>query len=353
MTVRTRRAYEGRKVLVTGAAGAIGSNLVGGLVSAGAHVTALDDLSSGLLENLPADPSLTFLEGSVLDERMLDRAFAKGPEVVFHLAALFAHQNSVDHPQRDLRVNGLGTLGILERSCEAGTGRVVFSSSSCVLQPRKDSSGAVPPAGDGLPPAGNGHGGCPAVPAEGIEPAPGADTPYQITKYLGEQYCRFFHSCHGLSTVRIRIFNSYGPGEPPGLYRNVVPNFFHLARLGRPLPVLGTGTETRDWTYVGDVVEGLLSAGFCPAADGQVICLGTGRETRVVDLARRINAITGNRAGVSFRTRRSWDTHERRVAPTEPARRLLGHECGTPLEVGLRRTAAWFEQRWGSVRAEP
>jgi UDP-glucose 4-epimerase len=347
-------------VLVTGAAGAIGSNLAAGLLAAGARVTAWDDLSSGTIENLPVSPALTFLEGSVLDEELLDRAFGQEPEMVFHLAALFAHQNSVEHPQRDLQVNGLGTLGILQRSCETGVRRVVYSSSSCVFQPPV----LQPPvlqapvgcAGEGaLSPGHPAPSACLApapAPAEDVEQAPGSDTPYQITKYLGEQYCRFFHRCHGLSTVRVRIFNSYGPGEPPGPYRNVIPNFFHLARLGRPLPVLGTGSETRDWTYVGDIVDGLLAAGLAQAADGQVICLGTGKETRVVDLAHRINAITGNRAGLAFRSRRSWDAHGRRVAPTERARLLLGHECRTPLEVGLQRTAAWFEQRWGSVRAD-
>ncbi|MDQ1295299.1 MAG: UDP-glucose 4-epimerase [Actinomycetota bacterium] len=338
-------------MLVTGAAGAIGSNLTAGLLAAGARVTAWDDLSSGAIENLPADPALTFLEGSVLEEELLDRAFGQGPEVVFHLAALFAHQNSVEHPQRDLQVNGSGTLGILQRSCEAGVRRVVYSSSSCVLQPPTAQAADGGAGADPLSPARPAPAPARPAPDERVEQAPGSDTPYQITKYLGEQYCRFFHRCHGLSTVRVRIFNSYGPGEPPGLYRNVIPNFFHLARLGRPLPVLGTGSETRDWTYVEDIVEGLLAAGLAQAADGQVICLGTGKETRVVDLARRINAITGNRAGLAFRPRRSWDNHGRRVAPTERARRLLGHECRTPLDIGLQRTAAWFEQRWGSVRA--
>ncbi len=119
-------------------------------------------------------------------------------------------------------------------------------------------------------------------------------SPYQITKMLGELYCNYFFKQYGIKVVKARFFNSFGPGEVPGRYRNVIPNFIYWALQGKPLPITGSGEETRDFTYVGDIVQGLLQAANADAAVGESFNLGSGIETKVIDLANMINQKTGN-----------------------------------------------------------
>ena len=176
-------------------------------------------------------------------------------------------------------------------------------------------------------------------------------TPYQITKMLGELYCNFFYNHYGLKVVKPRFFNSYGPGEVPGQYRNVIPNFIYWAMKGLPLPITGTGEETRDFTYVGDIVDGLLRAGYFESAIGQEFNLASGRETKIIDLANMINELTGNKAGIRFASRRKWDTKSRLLASIERARKLIGYEPTTSIEEGLRKTIQWFRENWDKIDA--
>ena len=176
-------------------------------------------------------------------------------------------------------------------------------------------------------------------------------TPYQITKMLGELYCNFFYNHYGLKVVKPRFFNSYGPGEVPGQYRNVIPNFIYWALRGLPLPITGTGEETRDFTYVGDIVEGLLRAGIMENAVGQEFNLASGRETPIVDLANMINDATGNTAGIRFAARRKWDTKSRLLASIDRARELIGYEPQTSFDEGLQRTVQWFRDNWDKIEA--
>lgn len=321
-------AYRGRRALVTGGAGCVGSNLCQALLEAGAEVVVVDDLSAAARWNLPAAGRLTFLEGSILDRELLGRAFAARPAFVFHLAAFFANQNSVDHPESDLQVNGLGTLRVLERARAAGVERVVYASSGCSVY------GAQAP-----------------LPLQEDFVSLNLDTPYQVTKLLGELYCNFFRNYYGLPVVRARLFNVYGPGEIPGRYRNVIPNFIHWARHGQPLPITGTGEETRDFTYVADIVNGLLRCGALAGAVGEAMNLASGVETKTIDLAQQVNALTGNRAGLETRERRRWDTHSRRCAAIDKARQVLGYQPRTDFPTGLRRTLEWFEKHAGEIEA--
>jgi nucleoside-diphosphate-sugar epimerase len=176
-------------------------------------------------------------------------------------------------------------------------------------------------------------------------------TPYQITKMLGELYCNFFQHHYEVPAVKARFFNSYGPGELPGQYRNVIPNFIYWAMRGEPLPITGTGEETRDFTYVGDIVDGLLRAGFFEAAVGQEFNLASGQETRIIDLAEMINKQVGNRAGVVFAQKRKWDTKSRLLASVDRARSLIGYEPKTPFDQGLRNAVAWFRENWKRIEA--
>jgi nucleoside-diphosphate-sugar epimerase len=312
-------AYRGKTVLVTGGAGAIGSNLCRRLALLGARVLVLDNLAEGVRWNIPDLPNVKFIEGDILDDAQLISVFRDRPKIVFHLAAFFANQNSVDNPERDLQDNGVGTLKVLQYSRLCSVDRVVYASSSSIYQTETSIFNLT--------------------------------TPYQITKFLGELYCDYFYKYLQLETVRTRLFNSYGPGEVPGKYRNVIPNFIYWALQGKPLPITGTGKETRDFTYVEDVVDGILRAGVIQEAVGREISLGSGKETKIADLAAMINRETGNSAGVKFSVRRSWDGVSRRCAPVQPAFDLLGFEARTPIEVGLRTTIRWFRDNWHGIEA--
>ncbi len=321
--------YRDKTILITGGAGAIGSNLTRAVAGAGAKlVMVLDDLSSAVRWNVPALANVMFIEGSILDEVELKRVFFEGPDLVFHLAALFANQNSIDHPETDLLVNGLGTLRLLQYAQLAGAQRFIYASSGCSI-----------------------YGSNAPLPLTEEFMSLHLSSPYQITKMLGELYANFFQHHYELAVVKARFFNSYGPGEMPGQYRNVIPNFIYWAMQGEPLPITGTGEETRDFTYVGDIVDGLLRAGYFEAAVGQEFNLASGKETRIIDLAEMINTQVGNKAGVSFAQRRKWDTKSRLLASVDRAGQLIGYEPNTPFEPGLKNTIAWFKENWDGVQA--
>lgn len=320
--------YKGQVVLVTGGAGAIGSNLTRALAELGAQVIVLDDLSSADRWNVPSLPGVMFVEGDILDEVKLKRIFFDRPRIIFHLAAFFANQNSLDHPEKDLMVNGLGTLRLLEYSVFTGVERFVYASSGCSI-----------------------YGSSAPLPLREEYMSLHLSTPYQITKMLGELYCNFFYHQYGLNVVKPRFFNSYGPGEIPGQYRNVIPNWIYWAMKGQPLPITGTGEETRDFTYVRDIVDGLLRSGAMQSAIGQEFNLASGAETRIIDLANMINKATNNKAGTLVANRRKWDTKSRLLASVDRARELIGYNPSTPFEKGLQDTIRWFHDNWDRIEA--
>jgi len=323
--------YKGRTILVTGGVGAIGSNLVGALAELEPKmIIVLDDLSSSKPWNLPSAPGLLFVEGSVTDEVMLKRVFSERPEIVFHLAAFFANQNSVDYPERDLDVNGLGTLRMLEYSTMNRIEKFVYASSGCAIY------GAENP-----------------LPFKEDFISMHLTTPYQITKMLGELYSNFFMHHHDLKIVKPRFFNSYGPGEIPGQYRNVIPNFIYWALSGKPLVITGTGKETRDFTWVGDINDGLLRAGAMDEAVGEEFNLASGTEVEIGRLAKMVVELTGSTAGIEYGERRVWDTKSRLLASVDKARNLIGYDPGSvPFEEGLDRTVQWVRQHWDDIRRD-
>lgn len=323
-----KEQYKGRTVLVTGGAGAIGSNLVRALAGLGAQVIVLDDLSSAERWNVPSLPGVMFVEGDILDEVKVKRVYFDRPSIVFHLAAFFANQNSLDHPERDLMVNGMGTLRLLEYSVFTGVERFIYASSGCSIY------------GSGAP-----------LPLKEEFMSLHLSTPYQITKMLGELYGNFFLHQYGLKVVKPRFFNSYGPGEVPGQYRNVIPNWIYWAMKGQPLPITGNADATRDFTYVGDIVDGLLRAGILESAVGQEFNLASGAETRIGDLAEMINKATGNTAGVVMAGHRKWDTKSRLLACVDRARDVIGYNPSTPFEEGLENTIRWFRDNWALIEA--
>ena len=312
--------YAGKRVLITGGAGCIGGNLTRALLQGEPEcVIVLDDLSASYEWNLPQDPRVRFVYGSVLDEEKMKRAFSFKPHYVFHLAAHFANQNSVDHAETDLLVNALGTLKTLEYASLVDVERFVFASSGCSV-----------------------YGSQAPLPLKEDYVSLHLDTPYQINKLVGELYCNWYHDYYGLPVALARYFNVYGPGEVPGKYRNVIPNFIWRAMHGQPLAITGTGEETRDFTYVEDIVDGTLRMGVVSEAVGEAVNLASETETRVIDLAKWINELTGNDAGVVFKPRRDWDKVVRRRASIEKAGRILGYKPRTGIQAGLKRTYEWI-----------
>ena len=170
------------------------------------------------------------------------------------------------------------------------------------------------------------------------------ETPYAATKLLGENYTLFWARQHGLNTVTVRIFNSYGPGEFPGKYRNVIPNFISTALQGKALQITGTGEETRDFTFVSDVVDGIFSLIDGKTQPGEIFNIASGRETRIIDLARMINDLTQNQAGVTFLPRRSWDGISRRKGNIEKIQSRLGYSPKVNLRQGLETTIQWLKE---------
>jgi UDP-glucose 4-epimerase len=320
--------YKDKVIVVTGGAGAIGTNLCRALSDANAKmVIILDDLSSGYTWNIPKRKNIMFIHGNVTDDLSLKRVFFERPEFVFHLAAFFANQNSVDYPEKDIHVNGLGTLKLLEYSLFNKVNRFIYASSGCSI-----------------------YGSSAPLPLKEEFMSMNLSTPYQITKMLGELYCNFFRNHHGLNVVKTRFFNSYGPGEVPGQYRNVIPNFIYWAMKGEPLPITGTGEETRDFAYVDDLIDGLLRAGYFEEAIGEEFNLASGIETKIIDLANMINKAVGNEAGIKFSQKRKWDTKIRLLASIDKAKRLVGYEPKTKFKDGLMNTINWFKENWINIK---
>jgi nucleoside-diphosphate-sugar epimerase len=312
--------FNWKTVLVTGGAGAIGSNLVRALNDLETKkIVILDDLSSSYEWNIPAGPRIAFIKGSVLDDEKLKWAFKEKPEIVYHLAAHFANQNSVDNPQTDLMVNGMGTLKVLEYAHMVGVERFIYASSGCGI-----------------------YGSDSKIPFKEPDVSMKLYTPYQVTKMLGELYTNYFHNLYDLPIVNARFFNSYGPGEVPGKYRNVIPNFFWWSMNKQPLPITGTGDETRDFTFVGDIVNGLLAMAYYKDAVGEAFNLATGKEIRIRDLAVWINELTGNDAGTLFRERRDWDKKTRLLASIDKAKRIIHFEPSMDFGEGLKHVYSWF-----------
>ncbi|MBK7385764.1 MAG: NAD-dependent epimerase/dehydratase family protein [Methanothrix sp.] len=320
--------YDGKTILVTGGAGAIGGNLCRKLSELNAEkVIILDDLSSSYEWNIPKAKNIMFVKGSILDDEMLKRVFKEKPEYVFHLAAHFANQNSVDNPEIDLMVNGMGILKVLEYAQLVDIKRFVYSSSGCGV-----------------------YGLDSVMPFEEHDTSISLHTPYQVTKLIGELYTNYFHNLYGMPTVNARFFNVFGPGEVPGRYRNVIPNFFYWAMNGKPLPITGDGTETRDWTYVDDIIRGLLAMGVVEEAIGEAFNLGSAREHRVIDMANMVNKLTGNEAGIVFAERRNWDVKCRLLSSVEKAKRILGYQPEMKFEDGLKNVHQWFTNNLDDIR---
>jgi UDP-N-acetylglucosamine/UDP-N-acetyl-alpha-D-glucosaminouronate 4-epimerase len=303
-------------VLVTGGAGFIGSHLVDALVSAGHEVRVLDDLSSGSLESVHSDAE--FIGGGVDDERVV-RAAVEGVDIVFHQAAHRAVQRSVEHPLTTDRANIHGTVALLKASVDAGVRRLVFASSSSV------------------------YGDAETMPTpETARPRP--VSPYAVSKLAAEHYCRVFAELYRLETVALRYFNVYGPRQrPDSAYATVVPLFMRALAQGDSPVVHGDGRQTRDFTYVDDVVRANLAAAEAPASvcSGNVYNVAGGAGHSLLELLGILGDILGVEPRHTFTDARAGDVRHTRAEITA-AGRDLGHEPRVGFGEGLLRTAKAF-----------
>ena len=261
--------FQDKKILVTGGAGCVGSNLTKKFADLNAEkIIILDNLSSAYEWNIAERDNIEFIKGDILDDAVLKRVFKQKPDYVYHLAAHFANQNSVDNPEKDLMVNGIGILKVLQYAQLTGVERFVYSSSGCGV-----------------------YGLDSKMPFEEHDISISLHTPYQVTKLLGELYTNYFHNLYGMPIVNARFFNVFGPGEVPGRYRNVIPNFFYWSKNGQALPITGDGSETRDWTFVEDICNGLVAMGIEEEAISETINLSSGKDHRVIDMANKVNSL--------------------------------------------------------------
>jgi UDP-glucose 4-epimerase len=316
------------RVLVTGGAGFIGSNLVRCLVASHEAVRILDDLSTGSRENLHdcnGEPEL--IVGDVRDPKTIRRA-AEAVEVIYHLAAIPSVARSVADPIASHQVNVNGTLNVLMAARDAGVRRVVYASSSSV------------------------YGDTPTLPKhEDMPPAP--RSPYAAAKLSGEQYCRAFSAAYGLETVSLRFFNVFGPRQDPASeYAAVVPQFITRMLSGQPPVINGDGQQSRDFTYVANVIQAcILAASAGDEAVGEAMNTGCEGRTSLVTLVATLNELLGTRIEPVFAAPRIGDVRHSQASVAK-ADRLLGYRPLVNLRDGLARTIEWFAET-GGERTQP
>jgi UDP-glucose 4-epimerase len=307
--------FAGRRVLVTGGAGFVGGAVTRRLVEMGALVTVLDDLFTGRSDAIVEEAR--FIQGSVTDAELVADLVAEA-EYVFHMAArnIIA---STKNPREDFLTNIGGTLNVLLAARQTGVSRLIYTGSTSVYgNPR-----TIPLNEDD-----------PIVPL----------SPYAVSKLGGEHYCLAFYESYGLPASVVRYSNVFGEGQrADNPYCGVVAKFFEAAYEGYPLQVHGDGEQTRDFTYVDDAVDATLLAGIAPRAEGEVFNVGTGIETSVNELARRIGLAVGRPITIEHIDRRDIDNIRRRVVNIEKARRMLRWTPRVTLDEGLRITAIWLE----------
>jgi nucleoside-diphosphate-sugar epimerase len=304
---------------VTGGAGFIGSHLVEHLVTVGHEVTVLDDCSTGKRENIAAwDDRVDFVEGSVVDLATCRRAF-EGADFVLHQAALASVPRSLNDPVATHHANVTGTLNVLIAARDAGVKRVVYAASSSA------------------------YGNTAELPKH-EEMVPRPLSPYGVSKLAGECYLRAFHASFGVQTIALRYFNVFGPRQDPkSQYAAVVPRFITAALADEPPSIYGDGEQTRDFTFVANVVHANMLA--CEAPDeacGEAYNVGCGCAVSLNTLWRRIAELTHCTTSARYEPPRAGDVHDS-LASLVSSRRALGYEPLMDLDSGLQATVEWFE----------
>jgi nucleoside-diphosphate-sugar epimerase len=304
--------------LVTGGAGFIGSHLSEELVRRGERVRVVDNLITGKRQNLAHLPQVEFVHGDLADPVMARRA-VDGVDYVLHQAAIPSVPRSVEDPVTSNRANIDASLNLLVAARDAKVRRVVYAGSSSA------------------------YGNSPTMPK--VETMPTAPlSPYALQKLVAEQYCQMFTTLYGLETVTTRYFNVFGPRQDPSSpYSGVISLFISALCEGRRPTIFGDGEHTRDFTYVANVVDGVLKACHAPGVAGEVINVAIGGRVSLNRLFRRVQALTGATVEPIYANARVGDVKDSQ-ADIGKARRLLGFEPSVTFDEGLERTVAWYRQ---------
>jgi UDP-glucose 4-epimerase len=318
--MRAAKSHSPRSVLVTGGGGFIGSALVRALVERGELVRVLDDFSTGKRENLrELEGRIELHEGSILEERALDRSLA-GTEVVFHQAAIPSVPRSIARPRESHDVNATGTLLVLEAARRHGVRRVVYAGSSSA------------------------YGETPVLPK--VETMPAAPlSPYAASKLAGELYCRVYAHAFGVETVVLRYFNVFGPRQDPkSEYAAVIPRFVTTALDGGTPVVYGDGQQSRDFCYVENAVEANLKAAEAPGVSGEVFNVACGSATDLNAVLRLLAELVGRPLAARYEPARPGDI-KHSLADIAAARARLGYTADVSFLEGLRRTVEWYRRQ--------
>ncbi len=307
--------------LVTGGAGFIGSHLVERLLADGARVRVFDNFSAGTRANLPFAAKfrrrLEVIRGDIRNRGAVERA-ARGARVIYHQAAMRSVPRSVKDPLGANENNVTGTLNVLEAARRCRISRVVYASSSSVYGARPD------------------------LPKREEQP-PAPISPYAVSKTAGEQYAAVWTLLYGVETVGLRYFNVFGPRQDPkSEYAAVIPRFILWGLKGRPLEVHGDGTQSRDFTYIDNVVEANLLAAGAPEAGGEVFNVGCGARVSLLEIVAKLEAILGRRLPLKHAPLRAGDVPHT-LADIGKAKRLLGYSPLVDFDEGFRRTVEYFK----------
>lgn len=300
------------RVLVTGGAGFIGSNVVARLLALGHQPVVLDNLSSGFRHNLV--PGVPFVEGDVRDGDAVEQAVA-GCDVVLHLAASVGNTRSIEHPLIDSEINLLGTLTILEAARAHGIGRIVFSSSAGVFGELK------------------------TLPISEDHPQD-PDSPYGVSKLAAEKQCLVYNKLYGMKNVCLRYFNVYGPHQRYDAYGNVIPIFANRILKSQPLTIYGDGEQTRDFVNVADVAAANVQAALSTDCHG-VFNIGSGTCISINALARLLQDAAGREVGVQYAPPRKGDVRDS-LADIGAAQKAFGFAPRVAMADGLREYMAWI-----------
>ncbi len=319
------------RILVVGGAGFVGSNLCRRLLDGRpARLIIVDNLLSAEASNVPEGGGVEFVYGSITNDRLL-AALPDDFEYIFALATYHGNQSSMHDPLADHENNTLTTLKLLERvKAMRGLRKIVYASAGCTVAQKTFDTAEATRETDPI--------------------SLYLDSPYQISKIIGEFYGNYYFARHGVPFVKARFQNVYGPGEilgagqwrgtPATVWRNVTPTFIWKALHGEALPVDNGGIATRDFIYVDDIVEGLVACAL-RGTPGEVYNLASGVETSIKELAELVNALTGNQAPIALQPARSWDRSGKRYGDPGKAHTELGFSAKVALRDGLIRTIDW------------
>lgn len=310
--------------LVTGGAGFVGSHLAVSLLARGHYVRIVDDLSTGSAANLPAGAE--FIQADITEPEAA-RAAVVGCDVVLHQAAIPSVPRSISEPRQSHEANINGTFNILLAARETGVRRVVYAASSSAY----GNTSVLPKVED---------------------MCPNPLSPYALQKQVGEAYCQIFTRLYGLETVCIRYFNVFGPRQRPSSpYSGVLSLFIKAALAGEAPTIFGDGEQTRDFTYVSNVIDGVLRAVEAPSASGEIINVANGGRVSLNGAWATLESILGRLPRPIYLPGRAGDVRDSQ-ADISKARALLGYEPRVNFEEGLRRTVAWAAEEPESSRLD-